>query len=146
MKRLLITLTFAFTLISMSSFADSTTVSPAVLNSFKSSFKNASEVNWSSTANYYKANFILNSQYISAYYDMDGKMIALTRNISSLQLPLSLQTELKTKNEKYWISDLFEVANDQGNYYYATFENADEQIVMKSSGSTWTIYKKQRKA
>jgi hypothetical protein len=77
---------------------------------------------------------------------MDGKMIALTRNISSLQLPLSLQTELKTKNEKLWISDLFEVANDQGTSYYATLENADEQIVMKSSGSTWTIYRKQRKA
>src|SRR5438309_9112975 len=112
MKRLVLTLTLAFTLISFSSFADEVKVSAAALQSFKSSFKNANEVKWSITNSYYKAEFIFNGQYVSAFYDAEGKLIGLTRYINSLQLPLELQASIKNKYENFWISDLFEVAND----------------------------------
>ena len=146
MKRLLLTLTLALSLISLSSFAnDENTVSPAALQSFKNSFKTATEVNWSVNDNYFKANFSLNGQYISAYYDVEGRMIAMTRNISSLQLPLTLQTNLKKEYDGYWISDLFEMANDEGTSYYITLEDGDTKIILKSSGPDWTVFKKQRK-
>jgi hypothetical protein len=63
-----------------------------------------------------------------------------------MQLPISLQTSLKKQCGDLWISDLFEVANDQGTSYYVTLENADTKIVLKSSGSDWTTYQKQRKS
>ena len=148
MKRLLVTLTIALSFISLSSFANENgnDVSPRAVQSFNSSFKNATEVYWTISDNYYKVNFAMNGQYVSAFYDADGKMIALTRNISSLQLPIALQAELKKNYDCYWISDVFEMANEDGTSYYITLETADSQLILKSSGDTWNTYKKQRKS
>ena len=145
MKRLLVTLTIALSFISLSSFANDE-VSPSAVKSFNTSFKNATEVKWTVTDNYFKADFALNGQYVSAFYDADGKMIALTRNISSLQLPIALQADLKKDYDCYWISDVLEVANDEGTSYYITLETADERMTLKSSGDSWTTFKKQRKS
>jgi hypothetical protein len=147
MKRLLFTMTLALGLFAMSSFANAEDVAPAALESFKTSFKTATDVNWSVSENYYRANFSLNGQLVSAFYNHDGKMIALTRNITSLQLPIALQASLKNNYDCYWITDLVEMANEDGTTYYVTLENADTKLVLKSSAnSDWSHYKKQRKS
>ena len=146
MKRLLVTLTIALSLVSLSSFANGEDVSPRAVKSFNKSFKNATEVKWTVTDSYSKADFSLNGQYVSAFYNEDGSMIALTRNLSSLQLPIALQADLKRNYDCYWISNVLEVANEEGTSYYITLENADDQLTLKSSGDTWSTFKKQRKS
>ena len=148
MKRLFVILTIALSTLSLSSFANDKgdDVSPKAIKSFNSSFKSATEVNWSVGSNYYKANFALNGQYISAFYDAEGKMIALIRNITSLQLPITLQADLKKNYDCYWISDVMEVANDEGTSYYITLENADTQLILISANDSWNTFKKQRKS
>lgn len=147
MKRLVLTLTLALSLISLSSFANDENISPAAIASFNNAFRSATEVNWSVNDNYFKADFALNGQYVSAFYNEEGKMIAMTRNISSLQLPIALQASLKNKYESYWISGLVEMATDEGTSYYITLENADTKLVLKSGvNSDWSNYKKQRKS
>jgi len=147
MKKILVTLTLCFSLFSMSSFAGEDKVSPEVLHAFKNSFKQATEVDWSVTETYFKVNFSLNGQYVSAFYATeDGHMIALTRNITSTQLPIGLQTKLKQSYDGFWITDLIEVANEEGTQYYVTVENADDRVTLKSSGSDWGTYQKQRKS
>lgn len=148
MKRLLLTLTVALSLISLSSFANGEDheVSPRAIKSFNSSFKNATEVYWTITNNYYKVNFAMSGQYVSAFYDADGKMIALTRNISSLHLPIALQADLKKNYDDYWISDVLETATEDGTSYYITLETADTQLILKSNGDSWSTFKKQRKS
>lgn len=147
MKRLLVILTVALSFVSFSSFANGEDeVSPTVVNSFNSSFKSATEVKWTITDNYFKADFALNGQNVSAFYDVEGTMIALTRNISSLQLPIALQADLKRGYDAYWISDVMEVANEAGTSYYITLENADTQLILKSDGDFWNNFKKQRKS
>lgn len=146
MKRIVITLTVLFSLVGLSSFANEVKVNSQVLESFNSYFKNATEVDWTVSQNFYKADFSLNGQYVAAYYDEAGQLVAITRNISSTQLPISLQANLKKGHEDFWISDLFEVANEQGTTYYVTLENADTKLVLKSSGSSWTSFQKQRKS
>lgn len=142
MKRLLVTLTIALSLISFSSFANGEDVSPKAIKSFSSSFKNATEVNWTVSNDYYEVNFLLNGQYVTASYDAEGKMITLARNISSLQLPIALQAELKKNYDSYWISDVLETANEKGTSYYITLETADVQLILKSRGDTWSAFKK----
>ena len=107
-------------------------ISTRVLKSFESSFKGAREVDWSVSTSYVKAQFALDGQYINAYYNPEGDLIALTRNITASQLPVMLQAELKKETTDYWISDLFEVSNDDGTSYYVTLENADQKLVLKS--------------
>ena len=72
--------------------------------------------------------------------------MGLTRNISTAQLPVSLQANLKKNYGGYWISDLFEVAKNNGTSYYVTLENGDKKVVLTSAnGSDWSTYKKDRK-
>lgn len=121
-------------------------VAPVVLKSFENTFTNAQEVDWSVSSNFYKVVFNMNGQYVTAFYSNTGSLMGLTRNISTTQLPLSLQAELKKEYSEYWISDLFEVANDEGTYYYVTLENSDTKIVLKgSANSEWSTYQKSRK-
>ena len=148
MKRYLATLTLALGLFSLSSFAsDDYIISDAAVKSFKSSFKSATEVSWTVNGDLFKANFLLNGQYVAAYYNADGKMTAMTRNITSNQLPMSLQASLKKSYDCYWITDLFELANEEGTTYYITLEDADTKIILKATpGSDWSGFKKVRKS
>lgn len=129
------------------SFAnDGPTVQPIVLKSFKSTFTNATEVAWSTTAqDLYKAEFSLNGQYVTAYFREDGSMQAIVRHISAANLPIILQTALKNNYKGEWVSDVLEVTSDSGLQYYATLENADMQTVLKASSTTWSTFQKQHK-
>lgn len=145
MKRFFATLTLALSFISLSSFTNREDVSPKAIKSFNSSFKNATEIQWTISGNYYKVSFALNGQYVSAFYDADGKRIALTRNISSLQLPIALQADLKKNYDSYWISNVLEKATEEGTCYYISLETADTQLILKSCSGYWINFKKQRK-
>ena len=122
-------------------------ISPKVLQAFKSEFNTAKEVEWTAGSNYYKAAFMYNNKHVFAYYNTEGELIGLTRYISPVDLPLSLQSSLKKIYADYWISDLFEVAKNDGTGYYITLENADSKIILEASdGSEWNVYQKIRKA
>jgi len=146
MKKIILTLAIA--LGTLSSFAaGEETVSSKVLTAFESDFVGAKEVVWASSRDYYQASFVFNGQHVNAFYNTEGSLMAMTRYISSLDLPLSLQTNLKKEYSNYWISDLFEVSNSEGTTYYITVENADQKITLKSaSGENWRTYKKNTKA
>ena len=58
----------------VSSAADKIEIAPAAIQSFKSTFAEASEVNWSVSSNLYKADFTLNGQYASVFYEADGSL------------------------------------------------------------------------
>ena len=146
MKRLILILTISFSLFTLTSSASDFEVTKPVLESFNSTFKNATEISWTYVDNIYKVNFILNDQYAAAYYDQNGKMIALTRNISSKNLPFALQVSLKKEYSSYWITNLFEFTNEMGTYYMVTLENGDARVVLKSSlESSWDLYRKSAK-
>ena len=81
-----------------------------------------------------------------AYYTQTGDLMAVTRNITSTQLPINLLSSLKKNFGNYWITDLFEVSSSTDASYYATVENADQKVILKSNGtSSWETYKKEKK-
>lgn len=154
MKPLFIILTIAATAFSSASNANSTNpkpieprVAPSVIKSFENTFTSVQEVDWTVSNNFYKVEFAMSGQYVTAFYATDGSLLGVTRNISSLQLPISLQADLKKNYQDYWITDLFEVSNDEGTNYYVTLENSDTKIILKgSAASSWNTYQKSRKA
>jgi hypothetical protein len=145
MKKIIMTLAIA--LGTLSSFAaGEETVSSKVLTAFEKDFAGAKEVVWTANHDYSRAAFLFNGQHVNAYYGTEGELMAMTRYISSLDLPLSLQTNLRKDYSNYWISDLFEVSNSEGTSYYITLENAGQKVVLKSAaGETWKTYKKNAK-
>ena len=144
MKKIIIML--AVTISSLAAFASEENVDKKVLNAFSQEFAGAKDVKWTTNETFYKASFVFNGQYVYAFYQLDGELLAMTRNITSLDLPISLQTSLKKGYEGYWISDLFEISNSEGTKYYITMENADSKLVLKSTNAAdWVGFKKSAK-
>ncbi len=96
MKKLLIVFTIFSSIYSTNSFAQDKT--PAIVaKSFQTSFSDAKEVNWSGANDLYKAAFTSDGQTIFAFFNAEGNLVASARDVSLLQLPLSLQTDLRKK-------------------------------------------------
>ena len=147
MKKIMLMLALVFTIGTSFAYTGEEAINKQALNAFKKEFAGATEAAWTVGDNFYKVTFSLNDQQLFAYYNVQGDFIAVTRNISSLQLPLSLQTSLKRSYNNYWISDLFEVAKNDGTTYYVTLETADAKIILRSAdGSDWSVYQKSKKA
>jgi hypothetical protein len=144
MKKMLLTLAIAVS--TLSAFAGEVKVSEKVLDNFKAEFTTAKDVEWTVANNYYMASFSYNEQYVFAYYNNEGELIGMTRNILQSDLPLNLQKALKKSYTNYWISDLFEVSKNEGTSYYITLENADTKVMLKSYGGSWNTYKKIKKS
>ena len=146
MKKMLIVCGLLVTMGVTTAFANEVKISPRVLESFKTEFTTAQNVEWQAGDNYYRAAFTMNEQRVYAYYNMEGELVSLARYISSIQLPINLFSDLKNDYSKYWISDLFEVSNSEGLHYYVTLETADTKLMMHSSnGGSWSTYSKNKK-
>ena len=143
MKKIIVVLAIA--LCSSSAFAGET-VNQKVLDAFKTEFASATEVEWSIGTDYYKASFNYNGKYIFAYYDETGELLGMARNLSPLDLPIALQTNLKKNYEGFWVSDLFEAVKGEDTSYYITLENADNKVVLKSDGNNWSQFTKLKKS
>ncbi|HZE82952.1 MAG TPA: hypothetical protein VE035_01525 [Puia sp.] len=109
--------------------------------SFKREFKNAEVLSWDVTRKFTKVTFRMNDIIMFAYFSDNGQLLAVTRNIRSNQLPITLQVSLKKNYSEYWITDLFEINGDEQNCYYITLETADKKLVMRSiDNEKWEVY------
>lgn len=126
---------------------DEETVNQQTLSNFKKEFVTAKDVSWTNNRDYVKATFTMNDQVMFAYYTPAGELIAITRNISSDKLPISLLTNLKKNYSEYWITDLFEaVSNGNGNYF-VTLQNADVEVILKSDEfGGWETFKRTKRS
>jgi hypothetical protein len=118
-------------------------INQRVANAFHKEFISAQQVSWQQENTLVKATFILNNQVLFAYYDQDGGLIAVVRNILSDHLPILLQAELRREYKNFWITDLFELATENQTTYFVRIKNADQDIILQSDGmGEWTTYKK----
>lgn len=118
-------------------------VNQRVINNFNKEFVQASDVSWEVNKKFLKAKFSLNNQVLFAYYTPEGEKIAVIRNLTTNQLPLTLQAKLRKQFQNYWITDLFEITNGEESTYYVTVENPDQVVTLKSEGTfDWSQFKK----
>jgi hypothetical protein len=146
-KRILL---LSIVLVSFTAFsfaADAPAISKNVISSFNKQFSNARDIKWEHQANFAKAEFTVNDMVLFAYFNNNGELLAVTRFISPNQLPLQNLTSLKSNYAGYWVSDLFEIQTENGTSYYATIENADQILILKSEGiSGWQTFQREKKA
>ncbi|MDR3715558.1 MAG: hypothetical protein P4L51_22335 [Puia sp.] len=111
----------------------------AAVKSLNKDFASAKNVQWEQSKDYLKASFTINNQVLFAFYNSNGELQSVMRNIVSEQLPLSLLRNLKSGYGDYWITDLYEIAADGHTSYYVTLENPDTKLVLKSNSEyNWT--------
>ena len=142
MKQIILSLAIALS--SIAATATETTVANNDVNqAFNKQFGHASEVKWSRSESYFKAEFVYNLQHLTAFYESDGTMIGVARNISSFDLPLNLQMSLRKEYSNRWITELVEMNTEAGTEYYVTMTNADTKLTLKANTATgWSSYKK----
>ena len=143
-----ITLILAMVLMMSASFANTgdETINRKALNAFNTEFAGATNASWSVSDNFYKVAFTMRNKTLFAYYNKSGEFMAVTHYISSFQLPHYLQKRLRRSYNEYWISDLFKISSNDNTSYYATLENADVKIVLKSdNGGSWTVFSETEK-
>ena len=135
--------------VSISAFAgknDDGVVNQLAVKSFKKDFTGASNIIWEQRETYTKATFSLHGQVLFAYYNGNGDLQAVVRNITSDQLPITLLASLKKEHGDCWISDLFEIVSDDQTSYYVTLEDSDKKVILKSQGAEfWSEFKKEKK-
>lgn len=145
-KNNIISTTVLAIMLVISSFAFAKPVENEAKQNFNKHFKHATNISWQKVGDKEKVCFTLDGRSICAYYTTDGKLVSVSRNILSTELPISLSMELKEKYKDFWITNLNEVANDEGTTYYITLENADNEIVLKSTNiSEWNVFHKFKK-
>jgi hypothetical protein len=148
MKRRILTLALLLSLSLSNIFANNNeeVVNYKAANSFKKEFTQAQDVKWENGKEFVKATFRMNDQVMIAYYSNAGELLGVTRNITTVQLPLNLLAEVKKNHAKAWITDLFEITANDETSYYITIEDADQVLVLKSQAAFgWTTYKKDKK-
>jgi hypothetical protein len=112
---------------------------------FRHDFENAQLISTEVHEGFTKVQFRMNEQMMTAFYSNSGDLIAVTRNILSSQLPVTLLMNFKKHYDGYWITDLFEMSQDAASTYYMTLENSDSKITLRSNGDSWEIYSDFRK-
>jgi hypothetical protein len=113
--------------------------------SFHKDFRKAELLATNVTADYTKLTFKMNGMVLFAFYSGDGKLLAVTHNIVSTQLPIQLMMDLRRNYSDYWVSDLFECDADGNTSYFLTIENADSKVTLRSNGGDWETYTKSTK-
>ena len=112
---------------------------------FHKDFSTAELLDSKSTGNYTKLTFKMNGMVLTAFYSNKGELLAVTHNITSSQLPITLLMQVKRTYGSYWISDLFELNSNGDSNYYITLENADKKITLRSNDNNWEVFSKTTK-
>ena len=146
MKRTIFALALSLVLGTASFANNDESINEKAAQSFKKEFAQAKDVSWQKTGDMIRATFTLNERVLFAYYNQSGDLMAITRNITTDQLPIALQTLLRKNYPEYWVSDLFEMVSGGQTSYYITVENADHKVVLKSEDfGSWSTYRKEKK-
>ena len=146
MKRTIFALALSLVLGTASFANNDESINERAAQSFKKEFAQAKDVSWQKTGDMIRATFTLNERVLFAYYNQSGELMAITRNITTDQLPIALQTLLRKNYAEYWVSDLFEMVSGGQTNYYITLENADHKVVLKSEDfGSWATYRKEKK-
>lgn len=142
MKKLFFAALIAVTVASSAFAADTKKVNSVTTSNFKSEFKKASEVSWTSTEEFTKATFVLNNQKMEAFYDQNGEMIGTSKAVSLDELPVSAKRSIAKRLSGYTVKEAIEFQGTDELAYYISAENDKETAILKvSDNGTMSNYK-----
>ena len=143
MKSLLIAAAFMLSALTTKTFANDVRVTPIVLETFKSSFKKATDVQWKIDGGMFRADFTVKGERLIAYFDMkEGSLVVTCQYISITDLPEELQESLQEHTENATIKELFVVRGEDVPDYYATIQQDGHTTILKGRMEKWSVFKR----
>lgn len=139
MKKLFIAALLAVT-VSASAFANANTTLAA--GSFKSEFRNASNVTWVTTADYTKASFTMDNQRMEAFYNADGEKIGTSKSVNLEELPLAAKRQFAKKYDGYTVKEAIRFTGTEESAYYISAQGEKGSVILKiEDNSNMTVLK-----
>ncbi len=119
-------------LISASAFASGEENRTKAAVNLKKTFANAEDVQWKITADYIKASFKWNNQFITVFYNEEGETIAESRIIDIANLPIRAQQYVNQHFAEHEIGEIIEYNSMQsGLCYYAEVMKDGKKKILK---------------
>lgn len=117
-----------------------------IANSFKTDFKGASNIDWTSKSEYAVANFTLNATKVQAIYNYQGELLAKSVNINLDDLPVKAKRVFAKKFENYTVKEAIRFEGMDEAAYYISAENDKEAVILKiSDDSSVSAFQRCRK-
>ena len=121
--------------------SDAQNVPPSISYEFTSTFPHAGKVNWSSAGKLYKADFLLNEEPRSAFFNNTGDLLALSRYIEFPALPHTLRRALIKQFPDHKIVEMFQIETDMDTDYFVTLERNGISFILKSwQNRKWNLF------
>ena len=126
--------------------AKAQSVPSMIVHSFANAFPLAGQATWSSLSNLYRAEFLLDKERRSAFFNQTGELVVVTRYIPFHRLPRSLRNDLIKQFPNHTAVETLEVMNDSTVDYYATvIENNKTTIISSKYFGRWQEFRKEEK-
>jgi hypothetical protein len=143
MKKFIIALAAAVTLISSTAFAGGKEKINPALTTFQKEFKGAMDVKWNEGKEAIKASFVLNNFRVEAYFSYTGDLIGTARNILFNQLPLAVIKEIDNRYGSTPVYEITEYNTDGGTFYDMTVELSTKTLKVRATpAGELTVQKK----
>lgn len=122
-------------------------VSSTVRSAFAQKFKAVSNVSWKAGEELYFVQFLQSNQFFTAVFSTDGEYVALSREISTKDLPLKVANALKENYADHQLSAVAtEIVMDGETAYYITAENDRFSKILKcGTEGSLSVFKKTKK-
>ena len=146
MKKLFIALLVLAGFCASAFAAETSTVSYQAQQSFASEFKKASNVSWTTTADYTKVDFVYDDQRMEAFYKSDGEKIGITKGISLDLLPLKAKRAFAKRFGDYEVKESIVFEGEEETAYFISATKDEQSVIVKvyDNGNT-SIFMKEKK-
>lgn len=149
MKKLFVSVVLFISVYSSTvSAAISDQVRPYIQAAFQKEFAGAQYVRWEliKGENLYHARFLYQQERVSAFFDIDGNLIATGRFVPADHLPFMAAKGVKAKYSQYNLLDVMEYSYQGEISYLVTLEDAKMRLTVQAyANGTSYIFKKEKK-
>lgn len=135
----------AATFISLASFANVDPITGKVLESFRTEFAEAKNVQWKSLddAGLFQATFNYRNTELSAFYNADGDLVATARYINKDNLPIMVAKEISSRYPDHIVRSVIEhISNGSTTYHVTLYGEKTSLIVSASPSGELSVFKK----
>lgn len=112
-------------------------VPKAVMDTFKSTFPDANDVEWEKKGKEYEADFEVQNIDYSARFGANGKLIMQKQDVLELDIPEAVGTAIQRDYEGYHIDDVERIEMDGKEYFQVELDGKrrDQKVVFSNDGN-----------
>jgi uncharacterized membrane protein YkoI len=125
---------------------DQAHVPSVVLNTFQTSFPDATDTEWEKKGDTYEVEFDMSRQEYKAYLDASGKLLLTRYELSQRDLPEAVSKTIQADFKEYRLDDVEAIEQEGETFYEVELESKtlDRKVMFTQDGQvTDKVYSKQ---